>query len=152
MPSIQPHPGWGKARRHAISSPVVALQTREIADVSGKALQALTPQQTRAVNAYDPQGGIPFVLIAGRYAQIGAGFWPSLIVGLSSARIHTLIYNQPASTARRAVTREANKISALICSALGTNAQTTAACRISALRALLSKLDRVRVAALALRR
>jgi hypothetical protein len=50
------------------------------------------------------------------------------------------------------VTREANTISALICSALGTHARTTAACRISAVRALLSKLDRVRVAALALRR
>jgi hypothetical protein len=101
MPSIQPHPGWGKARRRAISSPVVALQMREIADVSGKTLQVLTPQQTRAVNAYDPQGGLPFVLIAGRYAQIGAGFSPSLTVGLSCARIHTLIYNQPARMASR---------------------------------------------------
>src|SRR5436309_6085624 len=48
----------------------VALQTREVADFSGQPLQTLTAQQTRAVNAYDPRGGIPFVLIAGRYAQI----------------------------------------------------------------------------------
>jgi thiol-disulfide isomerase/thioredoxin len=124
----------------AYRSAVIALQTREIATLSGQPLQALTAQQARAVNAYDPHGGIPFVLIAGRYAQISSGYSPSLLVGLSFARIHTLVYQQPTSAVGRAVTKEANVISALICAALGPRAHTTAACRIPQVHALLSKL------------
>src|SRR5205823_4509738 len=99
--------------RATYRSAAIALQTREAADFSGKPLQALTSQQARAVNAYDPRGGIPFVLIAGRYAQISSGFSPSLLVGLSFARIQTLVYHQPMSVLSRAVAREANIISAL---------------------------------------
>jgi hypothetical protein len=121
-------------------SAVVALQTREVADFSGHPLQALTGEQTRAVNAYDPHGGIPFVLIAGRYAQSSSGYSPSFLVGLSFARIHTLVYQRPTSAAGRAVTKEANIVSALICAALEPGARTTAACRIPQVHALLSKL------------
>jgi hypothetical protein len=113
-------------------SPLVALQTREVATFTGQPLQALTAQQTHAVNAYDPQGSIPFVLIAGRYAQVSSGYSPGLIVGLSFARIHALVYQQPASALGRAVTREADTIAALLCAALGPHADAVAACRLHA--------------------
>jgi hypothetical protein len=121
-------------------SAVIALQTREVADFSGQPLQALTAEQTRAVNAYDPHGGIPFVLIAGRYAQISSGYSPSFLVGLSFARIHTLVHTRPTSTVGRAVTGEANIVSALICAGLGPRAPESAACRLPQVHALLSKL------------
>ena len=121
-------------------SSVIAVQAREIADVAGKPLQSLTSRQNKAVDAYDPRGGIPFVLIGGRYAQVGAGFSPSVIQGLSFARIHTLVYSQPTSAVSRAVTKEANIISALICATLGAPAPRTPACRLPAVHALLVKL------------
>ena len=122
-------------------SAIIALQTREVADFSGHPLQALTGEQTRAVNAYDPRGGIPFVLIAGRYAQISSGYSPSFLVDLSFARIHTLVYARPTSRVGRAVTGEANIVSALICAGLGPRARATAACRLPQVHALLSKLQ-----------
>lgn len=121
-------------------STAVAVQMREIADFAGRPLQALTPRQSKAVDAYNPRGGIPFVLIGGRYAQVGAGFSPAVIQGLSFARIHALVYTQPTSTVSRAVTKEANIISALICSTLAANTSKTAACRLAAVRTLLAKL------------
>lgn len=114
-------------------SSLIALQTREVADHTGAPLQALDARQQSAVNAYDPQGSIPFVLIAGRYGQTSAGYSPSLIVGLSFARIHALIYQHPTSALSRAVTREANVISALLCTSLEAR---VAACRTPAVKAL----------------
>lgn len=124
-------------------STLIELQTREVADHAGAPLQALTPRQTSVVNAYDPKGSIPFVLVAGRYGQVSSGYSPSLIVGLSFARIHALIYQQPGSVLSRAVTREANIISALICDDMGAQAQAgarpAAACRLPGVRALMHK-------------
>lgn len=120
------------------SSPVVALQEREMADFAGRPLQALTAAQTRAVDAGDPHGNIPFLLIAGRYAQTGAGYSAGLLVGLSFARIHHFVYADPASRVGRAVEGEANVISALICNSLGAQAATTAACRLPAVRTLMA--------------
>lgn len=117
-------------------SPAIALQAREVADFSGRPLQTLTAAQARAVDAYDPRGAIPFVLIAGRYAQISSGYSPAVLVGLSFARIHHLVFAEPTSKVGRAVTGEANVMSALICASLGARAATTAACQIPAVRAL----------------
>jgi hypothetical protein len=118
----------------------VAFQEREVADFAGHPLQQLTPDQSKAVNAYDPHGSIPFQLIGGRYAQISSGFSPGLLVGLTFDQAHVLVYQQPDSKLSRAVTGEANIISALICSDLGPRARSTAGCRLPAVRTLLSRL------------
>ena len=122
----------------AYGSSTVALQEREVADSAGRPLQALTAAQARAVNVGDPHGSIPFLLIAGRYAQTGAGYSAGLLVGLSFARIHHLVYAEPASRVGRAVTGEANVISALICQALEPNVMPVATCRSPAVQALLA--------------
>jgi hypothetical protein len=121
-------------------SDAITLQEREVADFGGHPLQPLTPEQGNAVNAYDPHGSIPFQLIAGRYAQISSGYSPGLLVGLSFDRAHTLVYQQPHSALSRAVTGEANIMSALICATLGSPAGTMAGCRLPAVHALLSRL------------
>jgi hypothetical protein len=125
------HAGYG--------SSIVALQEREVADFAGRPLQALTVAQTRAVNVGDPRGSIPFLLIAGRYAQAGAGYSAGLLVGLSFARIHQLVYAEPTSRVGRAVTGEADVISALICRSLAARATTVAACRSPAVQAVLAQ-------------
>ena len=79
-------------------------------------------------------------MIAGSYAQISSGYSPGLLVGLSFDRAHTLVYQQPNSALSRAVTKEANVISALICASLGSRAGAMPACRLPAIQALLSRL------------
>jgi hypothetical protein len=120
-------------------SATVALQEREVADEAGFPLQALTAAQTHAVNVGDPHGNIPFLLIAGRYAQTGAGYSAGLLVGLSFARIHQLVYAVPTSRVGRAVTGEADVISALICRSLEARATAVAACRLPTVQALLAQ-------------
>jgi thiol-disulfide isomerase/thioredoxin len=122
-------------------SGAIALQEREVADFAGRPLQPLTPEQSRAVDAYDPHGSIPFQLIGGRYAQISSGYSPGLLIGLSFDQAHALVYQQPDSKLSRAVTGEANIISALICSELGPPAHSMAGCRLPAVQALLSRLS-----------
>jgi hypothetical protein len=117
-------------------SALIALQEREVADFAGHPLQSLTAQQSKAVDAYDPHGGIPFVLIGGRYAQISSGYSPGLLVGLSFARAHALVYAQPHSALSRAVTGEANIISALLCRQLAAHAGAVAACKLPAVQTL----------------
>jgi hypothetical protein len=121
-------------------SATITLQEREVADFDGHPLQQLTPEQSNAVNAYDPHGSIPFQLIAGRYAQISSGYSPGLLEGLSFDRAQTLVYHQPHSALSRAVTKEANVISALICASLGSPADTMPACRLPAVQTVLSRL------------
>jgi hypothetical protein len=118
-------------------SAVITFQGREVADHNGASLQALTPAQSAAVNSYDPQGSIPLVLIGGQYGQTSSGYSPSVIAGLSFARIHTLVYHDPASAIGRHVVKEANTITTLVCATLGGRAQTVAACRLPAVRAAL---------------
>jgi hypothetical protein len=112
------------------TSALIALQEREVADHEGRPLQPLTADQTRAVNSYDKHGSIPFFLLAGRYAQISSGYSPGLLVGLSFARAHQLVYQQPTSALGRAVSREADIISALLCRALGSGAHGAVACAL----------------------
>ena len=121
-------------------STLLALQTREVADFAGNPLQQLSAPQSQAVDRYDPHGSIPFVLIGGQYAQVSSGYSPAVLMGLSFTRIHTLVYEQPASTVGRRVVREANVITALLCAALGAQARgTTGACRLPAVEALMPR-------------
>jgi hypothetical protein len=121
-------------------SVLIVVQTREVADFAGNPLQQLTARQTGAVNRYDPQGGIPFVLVAGRWGQVSAGYSPALLMGLTFARIHTLIYAQPASTLSVHATREANVLTALVCTALGARARPLAGCRIPQVRTFIAEV------------
>jgi hypothetical protein len=124
----------------AYRSTVVALQAREVADSAGQPLQALTPPESRAVDAYDPRGSIPFLLIGGRYAQISSGYSPGLLVGISFDRAHTLVYEQPHSALSRAVTGEANIISAVICVQLAARGGAVPGCRLPAVQTLEARL------------
>jgi hypothetical protein len=55
-------------------------------------------------------------------------------------RIHALVYDHPTSAVSRTVTKEANIISALICTVSRARARTTSACRLPAVQALLATL------------
>ena len=121
-------------------SALITVQTREIADFHGRPLQALSARQGAYVNAYDPSGGFPLIVIAGRYVQLGNGpnYGPHLFIGRSFAAAHHLVYDQPASVQARAVVHEANIMSALICASMGARARTTSACHAAGVRGLLS--------------
>jgi len=127
-------------RQATYRSSLIALQTREVADARGQALQPLTARQTSLVNAYDPRGSIPMTLIGGRYAQLGSGYSPALLLGLSFSQIEAHITHQPTSTLARAISAEANVLTALICATLPPAPRSTSACQTPAVRALLSQL------------
>jgi hypothetical protein len=55
-------------------------------------------------------------------------------------RIHALVHDHPTSAVSRTVTKEANIISALICTVSRARARTTSACRLPAVQALLATL------------
>lgn len=120
------------------ASSILTVQTLEIADMQGQPFQQLTQDQSGYVSAGDPRGSFPFMVIGGRYSQLGngPGYSPALFSGLSYAQVHHLVYDQPRSTQARAVTLEANAISAAICTTIGARASSTAACLTPAVHAL----------------
>lgn len=99
------------------SGDLIDVQTVESSDRNGNPLDPLNPTQQGWVKTYNPQGGIPFVLIGGRYTASGAGFQPDLLQGHSWTQIADSM-RDPSSPIARAVIGNANFLTAAICRSL----------------------------------
>jgi uncharacterized protein DUF929 len=95
------------------TSRFVQFQARDIADEHGNARQALRPAEQALVNRFDPEGSIPFLLIAGGFAQLGSGFSPGLLVGKPFVQVRADLAGD--SPDGRAIRHEADVLAALIC-------------------------------------
>ncbi|HEY3845301.1 MAG TPA: DUF929 family protein [Acidimicrobiales bacterium] len=83
------------------------------------ALQTLSAHQAIAVASYDTSDStFPFLDIANRYVQVGSGFSPSVLQGLSQSEIASAL-SDPTSPVTQSVVAAANEITAAICTVTG---------------------------------
>src|SRR3989304_6774569 len=87
---------------------------REIKDREFKTLQKLQKTEEKIVRKFNAEKIIPFLLIGGRFMQIGAGFTPKIFVGHTFRQTETELKKHE-SEIRKTIDAEGNIISALIC-------------------------------------
>jgi thiol-disulfide isomerase/thioredoxin len=87
---------------------------REIKDRDFKPLQKLLKTEEKLIRKFDPKKEIPFLLIAGRFMQIGSGFTPKIFIGHTFRQTETEL-KKIESEIRKTIDDEANIISALFC-------------------------------------
>ncbi|HUX87500.1 MAG TPA: DUF929 family protein [Chloroflexota bacterium] len=116
------------------TSRYVAFNARDVADAQGNPLQPLQPEERTLVNRYNPDGGIPFLLIDGAFAQVSSGYSPGLLAGKSFSQVKSDLTAKAADG--QAIQHEADVISALICVTDGGQPQNV--CDAPAVRALMA--------------
>ena len=87
---------------------------REIKDREFRPLQKLLKTEEKLVRKYNPKKEIPFLLIGGRFMQIGSGFPPKIFIGHTFRQTETEL-KKIESEIRKTIDEEANVISALLC-------------------------------------
>jgi thiol-disulfide isomerase/thioredoxin len=96
------------------NSPHIEFVAREIKDREFKPFQKLSKTEEKIVRKHDPKKEIPFLLIAGRFMQIGSGFPPKIFIGHTFRQTETEL-KKVESEIRKTIDEEANVISALLC-------------------------------------
>jgi hypothetical protein len=87
---------------------------RELKDREFKPLQKLLKPEEKFVRKLDPEKEIPFLLVGGRFMQIGAGFTPKIFIGHTFRQTETEL-KKIESEIRKTIDGEANIIAALLC-------------------------------------
>jgi thiol-disulfide isomerase/thioredoxin len=87
---------------------------REIKDREFKPLQKLLKTEEKLVRKFNPKKEIPFLLIGGRFTQVGSGFPPKIFIGHTFRQTETEL-KKIDSEIRKTIDEEANIISALLC-------------------------------------
>jgi hypothetical protein len=88
--------------------------SRETKDREFKPLQKLLKTEEKLVRKFNPDKEIPFLLIGGRFMQIGSGFTPKIFIGHTFRQTETEL-KKVESEIRKTIDDEANIISALLC-------------------------------------
>lgn len=96
------------------TSPHIEFTSREVKDREFKPLQKLLKADEKLVHKHDPRKEIPFLLIAGRFAQVGSGFTPKIFIGHTFRQTETEL-KKIESEIRKTIDDEANIIAALLC-------------------------------------
>jgi hypothetical protein len=100
------------------TSAELTLRTTELADSTGRPLQAQTPLDTRLIDTYDvppyvnsadQSGAVPFLDVANHYILAGAQYNPQVLAGLSAAQIASQL-RDPASPVAKAIDGSASVI------------------------------------------
>jgi thiol-disulfide isomerase/thioredoxin len=87
---------------------------REIKDREFKPLQKPLKTEEKLLRKFNPKKEIPFLLIGGRFMQIGSGFPPKIFIGHTFRQTETEL-KKAESEIRKTIDEEANIISALLC-------------------------------------
>lgn len=96
------------------TSPHIEFVAREIKDREFNPLQKLLKTEEKLLRKFNPKKEIPFLLIAGRFSQIGSGFTPKIFIGHTFRQTETEL-KKVESEIRKTIDDEANIISALLC-------------------------------------
>jgi hypothetical protein len=96
------------------NSPHIEFASRETKDREFKPLQKLLKTEEKLVRKFNPGKEIPFLLIGGKFMQIGAGFTPKIFIGHTFRQTETEL-KKIESEIRKTIDDEANIISALLC-------------------------------------
>jgi hypothetical protein len=90
---------------------------RETTDRNFEPLQELDERDYEILDTFNPDQIIPFLLIDGQFMQVGSGYSPQLLEGMSHAKLKAEVQN-PASSLGKAIKTEADNITALICKSI----------------------------------
>ena len=96
------------------NSPHIEFASRETKDREFKPLQKLLKTEEKLVRKFNPDKEIPFLLIGGKFMQVGAGFTPKIFIGHTFRQTETEL-KKIESEIRKTIDDEANIISALLC-------------------------------------
>jgi len=96
------------------TSPHIEFISREIQDREFRPLQKLLKSEENLLQKFNPDKEIPFLLIGGRFTQIGSGFTPKIFIGHTFRQTETEL-KKVESEIRKTIDDEANVISALLC-------------------------------------
>jgi len=96
------------------NSPHIEFVAREIKDREFKPFQKLLKTEEKIVRKHDPKKEIPFLLLGGRFMQIGSGFPPKIFIGHTFRQTETEL-KKVESEIRKTIDEEANIITALLC-------------------------------------
>ena len=96
------------------TSPHIEFVAREIKDREFRPLQKLLKTEEKLVRKFNPKKEIPFLLVGGRFAQLGSGFPPKIFIGHTFRQTETEL-KKAESDIRKTIDEEANIISALLC-------------------------------------
>jgi len=96
------------------NSPHIEFVAREIKDREFKPLQKLLKTEEKIVRKHNSKKEIPFLLIGGRFMQVGSGFPPKIFIGHTFRQTETEL-KKVESEIRKTIDEEANVISALLC-------------------------------------
>ncbi|MGA2462384.1 MAG: DUF929 family protein [Candidatus Bathyarchaeia archaeon] len=88
--------------------------SRETKDREFKPLQKLLKTEEKLLHKYNPKKEIPFILIGGRFMQIGSGFTPKIFIGHTFRQTETEL-KKSESEIRKTIDEEASCIAALLC-------------------------------------
>jgi hypothetical protein len=96
------------------NSPHIEFASRETKDREFKPLQKLLKTEEKFVRKFNSDKEIPFLLIGGRFMQLGSGFTPKIFIGHTFRQTETEL-KKIDSEIRKTIDDEANIISALLC-------------------------------------
>jgi hypothetical protein len=107
-----PVPTWDLTRA-SYSSPYLSVKQLEVADLQGNPLQQPDAQESQILNALDPGGGFPFLLVGGLYV-VPLQYSPGLLAGRTFSQVQA---DAAAGIGPdgQAISAEADVITALIC-------------------------------------
>lgn len=87
---------------------------RELKDREFKTLQKLLKTEEKFVRKFNPEKEIPFLLVGGRFMQVGSGFTPKIFIGHTFRQTETEL-KKAESEIRKTIDAEGNIIAALLC-------------------------------------
>jgi thiol-disulfide isomerase/thioredoxin len=92
----------------------VEFVARELKDREFRPLDKLLKTEEKLVRKFNPKKEIPFLLVGGRFMQVGSGFPPKIFIGHTFRQTETEL-KKTESEIRKTIDDEANIISALLC-------------------------------------
>lgn len=96
------------------TSPQVDFVSRETMNREFKPLQKLSKSEEKLVREYNSEKQTPFLLVAGRFMQLDAGFTPKILIGHTFRQTETEL-KKVESEIRKTIDAEASIIAALLC-------------------------------------
>lgn len=112
---------------------------KETADREGNSLDELGDLERGYVNKYNLRGAIPFTVVSGQYARVGPGHNPGVLQGKGFEEVKAELSREE-SEIRKAVLKDADVLTALICSTTGS--QPASACERRGVQEILAQLPK----------
>jgi thiol-disulfide isomerase/thioredoxin len=117
------------------TSEYVDFVARETVDRNFEPLQELDEKDYEILDTFNPDQIIPFLLIDGRFMQVGSGYSPQLLEGMDHAKVKAEVENLTSSLGK-AIKTETDNITALICRSIGGRANI---CNLEEIKTLTKK-------------